>query len=132
MEYAAIILLDSSILIDYFRKTAKERTAYYKLVSSGEALGISTLVEYEVLAGNRPEVVAFWNELLATMRRYDLTSEVVRTAVDIHRSLKAASKLIPAVDLLIAATAVHHQLPLATLNRSHFERVNGLRLTELQ
>ncbi len=119
-----MILLDSSILIDYFRKTAKERTVYYRLASSGEALGIPTLVEYEILVGNRPEVTSFWVALLAPLQRYTLTSGVVGTAVEIHRTLKAQSMLISAMDLFIAATAVHHQVPLATLNRRHFERVH--------
>jgi tRNA(fMet)-specific endonuclease VapC len=40
--------------------------------------------------------------------------------------LRAAGMLIGDFDLLIGATAVHHNLTLLTNNRSHFERIDGL------
>jgi tRNA(fMet)-specific endonuclease VapC len=42
--------------------------------------------------------------------------------------LRAAGMLIGDFDLLIGATAVHHNLTLLTNNRSHFERIDGLRM----
>jgi predicted nucleic acid-binding protein len=38
--------------------------------------------------------------------------------------------LIPDLDCLIAATAVHHHLILLTRNRRHFARIPDLRLYE--
>ena len=35
-------------------------------------------------------------------------------------------KLIDTADLFIAATAIANKLPFATLNRKHFERIDGL------
>jgi len=34
-------------------------------------------------------------------------------------------------DILIAGTAMSHNLPLATLNRKHFERIKDLQLVDL-
>ena len=45
--------------------------------------------------------------------------------------LRAAGMLIGDFDLLIGATALHHNLTLLTNNRSHFERMNGLRMESL-
>jgi predicted nucleic acid-binding protein len=36
--------------------------------------------------------------------------------------------LLPNFDILIAATALHHDLRLLSFNRQHFERVPGLRI----
>jgi len=44
--------------------------------------------------------------------------------------LKAKNKLIDAPDILIAGTAMRNNLPLATLNRKHFERINGLEMVK--
>jgi predicted nucleic acid-binding protein len=46
-----------------------------------------------------------------------------------HRShLRRQGNLIPDLDLLIAATALHHSLTLMTRNRRHFQRIPSLRL----
>jgi len=45
--------------------------------------------------------------------------------------LRAAGMLIGDMDLLIAATALQHDLTLLTNNRSHFERIEGLHIESL-
>jgi tRNA(fMet)-specific endonuclease VapC len=47
-----------------------------------------------------------------------------RTRADLRRS----GQLIADLDLLIAATALHHDLTLLTRNVRHFARIPGLRL----
>ena len=46
----------------------------------------------------------------------------------IYRQLKRENKLIDIADILIAATAMVNDFPLATFNRNHFERIRGLRI----
>lgn len=53
------------------------------------------------------------------------------TAIDIYLDLKKKNKLIDLADLLIGATAVTFQYPIATLNRKHFERIPGISIIEL-
>jgi predicted nucleic acid-binding protein len=36
--------------------------------------------------------------------------------------------MIDLADILIGATALTHDIPLATLNRKHFERIKGLEI----
>jgi tRNA(fMet)-specific endonuclease VapC len=44
-----------------------------------------------------------------------------------HRArLRQSNQLIGDVDLLIAATCLHHALPLLTTNTAHFQRIPGL------
>jgi predicted nucleic acid-binding protein len=52
--------------------------------------------------------------------------DAVKTAVEINGKLKLKSKQIAIADLFIAATAISNSLPFATLNRKHFDRIDGL------
>ena len=45
--------------------------------------------------------------------------------------LRATGTLIGDLDLMIGATALHHNLTLLTNNRSHFERIEGLRIESI-
>lgn len=51
-------------------------------------------------------------------------------AIQIYQRLKSTGNLIDLPDLFIAATAIAHELPLATLNTKHFERITELILVE--
>jgi len=55
---------------------------------------------------------------------------VAQAAVDINNSLKRKRQQIEMADLFIAATAISNNLPFATLNKKHFDRIDGLRLVE--
>jgi predicted nucleic acid-binding protein len=48
-----MILLDSSILIDLFRKKNKEKTLFYNLSKTEEIFCISSITSYEIGIGNR-------------------------------------------------------------------------------
>ena len=56
--------------------------------------------------------------------------EVVSKSAAFYRTLKKENRLIDHFDILIAGTAIVHDLPLATLNRKHFERIEGLMLVD--
>jgi tRNA(fMet)-specific endonuclease VapC len=53
---------------------------------------------------------------------------VARRFARIRGTLRAQGALIPAPDLLIAATALTYDLTLVTRNRRHFDRITGLTL----
>jgi predicted nucleic acid-binding protein len=55
-------------------------------------------------------------------------TRVAKQAVAIYKQLKQQNKLIDIPDIMIAGTAMQNEVPLATLNRNHFERVNGLEI----
>ncbi len=60
---------------------------------------------------------------------FDMDVSVV--AASIYKELKKKRNLIDTADLLIASTAIAHNIPLATLNRKHFERIEKLALVPL-
>ena len=55
---------------------------------------------------------------------------VAKKAVEINIQLKKKRNQIAIPDLFIAATAILHHLPFATLNRKHFERIEGLNIIQ--
>jgi predicted nucleic acid-binding protein len=60
----------------------------------------------------------------------DFNQNVARKAVDINHELKKKRKQIEMADLFIAATAIAYHLPIATLNKKHFERIDHLNIIE--
>jgi tRNA(fMet)-specific endonuclease VapC len=58
-----MILLDSSVLIDLFRKKNKDKTLFYKLSKSYKDFAISSITYYEIGIGNRDSHFDYWNNL---------------------------------------------------------------------
>lgn len=125
-----IILADTSILIDLFRKSEKANSKFVQLAMEGYEFQISAITEYEVYSGATTAQLPFWDDLLRKVTVLPFDKDVVKQAVFINRYLKQKRKQIDLADLFIAATAVTHNLSLATLNRKHFERIDTLTLIE--
>ena len=123
----ARILIDTSILIDHFRKQRKEKTLFYQLSPHCEFV-ISSITEFEFRIGATPKNREFMQELLSILPVFAFDSSCVNTATELYQNLKTKNKLIALPDLFIAATALTHDLTLLTLNRKHFERIENLKL----
>lgn len=123
-----LVLIDTSILIDFFRKSDKTNSRLLKLVREDFIYCISAITEFEIHIGTTPDQTDYWEDFLFKTQIPAFDKEVARVAVDIGKSLKKQSKLIGVADLFIAATAVHYRLPLATLNVKHFERIEELQI----
>ena len=127
-----IICLDTSILIDFFRKKKKEYSVLYELSQKYVMFATSVITEYEIFTGSTKEQQAFWEDFFTNIVVLPFDSETSKVAVEIFRGLKMKSKLIEVPDILIAATAIKNNMQLATLNKKHFERIEGLQLVELK
>ena len=125
-----LILADTSVLIDFFRKTDKTNTLLYNLAQRGYRFQISAVTEYEIYIGAAADQQDFWNRFLRTIPVLPLDHDAVLTAIEIGKTLKLQNKALDLADLFIAATAVVNNLPIATLNRKHFERVPALRILD--
>ena len=125
-----VILVDTSILIDYYRKTDKSNTIWMGLVKQGYEFVISAITKYELYSGATESQLTFWNDVLQIISVIPFDSSCVDTAVTINQQLKRKRKQIAIADLFIAATAVTIGLPVATLNKKHFERVDELIIVE--
>jgi len=49
-------------------------------------------------------------------------------AIEIYKLLKVRNQMIDLADLLIASTAIAHNLNLATLNLKHFSKIPNLHI----
>ena len=119
------VLIDTSILIDHLRKGDKDRTTFFRAAQRFDCL-VSAITEFEFRVGSTAANRDFVSALLDLTPVLPFDSPCVRTAAGIYGALRAVNRMIALPDLFIAATAVAHDLPLLTLNLTHFERVNTL------
>ncbi len=124
------ILIDTSVLIDYFRKKNKGKTLLYSL-SLKHNFAISTITEFEFLVGLSDKHLEFATILFKNFIVLPFDSRCAKTATKIYNELKSKNQLISPPDIFIAATAIANNLSFATLNLKHFERVSNLELIAL-
>ena len=125
-----IVLADTSILIDLFRKSEKANSRFVQLALQGYEFQISAITEFEVYSGATTAQLPFWDDLLQKVKVLPFDKEVVKLAVKINKQLKQKRKQIDLADLFIAATSLANNLPFATLNRKYFERIDGIDIVE--
>jgi len=123
-----MILLDTSVLIEMFRVKDKKTTFFYRLSTNNNDFAISILTHYEILRGCNSLQDIFWTNFLKNIKviPFDLISS--NAAIEIYKLLKKQNQMIDLADLFIAATALSHNLTLATLNLKHFNRIPNLRI----
>jgi predicted nucleic acid-binding protein len=56
------------------------------------------------------------------------TAAVAQKAAQIYHQLRLSNQLIEFRDIFIAATCIVNEMPIVTLNRKDFERIDGLRI----
>ncbi len=59
-----IVCLDTSILIDYYRKKNKSRSQFFKLTHTYDSFAVSAITEYKIYIGSNKEQDQFWDEFL--------------------------------------------------------------------
>ncbi|MGB8194241.1 MAG: type II toxin-antitoxin system VapC family toxin [Chitinophagaceae bacterium] len=124
------VMIDTSILIEFYRKTDKANSAWFKLVGQQYDFVISSITKYEIYSGATENQLKFWNDVLKKIKVIPFDENSVDAAISINKKLKLKRKQISHADLFIAATAVAHNLPFVTLNKKHFERVEALKMIE--
>ncbi|MGH9380966.1 MAG: type II toxin-antitoxin system VapC family toxin [Thermoanaerobaculia bacterium] len=113
----ADILVDTDLFVDHLRGA-------HELQPTGHRLHYSVITRAELFAGNTATHLV--STLLSAFREMPVDRAIAERAGRIRRE---SSIRMP--DALIAATAIEHQLGLATRNRGDFDRVRGLRLRGL-
>lgn len=123
-----MILLDSSILIELFRKKDKEKSLFYSLSKTYKGLFISTITYYEIGIGNRKSHNDYWEVLSDNLKILPFDKVCADNAITIYLDLLKTNKMIDLADILIGSTAIAHNIPIATLNDKHFNRIKGLEI----
>lgn len=118
------VLIDTSILIEYFRKRDKTKTLLFKLIKNDYHLAVSTITYFEYLNGSANEL--FSKKLFSIIEIKSFDEFQSKKASEIFKDLKRKNLLVDFRDILIAACALCENIPLCTLNIKHFTRIENL------
>ena len=127
-QMESIICLDASPLIDFYRKTKKEDSFFFKLTKTYDGLVLPVTAHFEILVGSNPTQHPFWQNIFSDLLIVPYQPYLNDTAVKIVSQLRTIRKSIEYKDLIIAATALHFGYSLATINEKHFVHIEGLTL----
>jgi tRNA(fMet)-specific endonuclease VapC len=130
----AAVLIDTSVLVDVERRgeALQERIGEAERVMS--VITLSELLHGVQRADSETRRVrrqAFVEALIASVEPVHITPQISRIHAEIWARLEVQGNMIGAHDLWIAATAIGHDMPLATTNGREFERVPGLSVIAL-
>jgi tRNA(fMet)-specific endonuclease VapC len=130
------LILDTSVLIAGERQRL-DLPAFFT-AHADETFLIATITAAELLHGvaratppSRKRARAeFVEDLLARLEAIDFDVPVAREHAELWATLEKSGKMIGPYDLLIAATALHYDHAVVTLNAVEFKRVPKLRVIE--
>jgi predicted nucleic acid-binding protein len=122
------VVVDSSVFIKHWRSKNKKETLLEQLRLQYRRLCVSAIAKYEVLIGVDKKSMNEWYHLFDGITVLAFDDVAIEIARNIFLQLKHENKMIDIIDILIASTAIVNDLPLATYNRNHFERIQGLHL----
>lgn len=126
------VLLDTSVLIAAERDGPVDIPGNEVLLPSVAVLEYRKGVEKAGSEVRRRRREAFFDHAFGDLEVLPLDVPIAKTAARIWHDLEAAGSRIPPFDLLIAATAIEHDLSLATGDPRDFSRVDGLELVEIR
>ncbi len=122
-------LLDADWVIHALGGREPVRSLLPQLAHQGVSLCPITIGEvYEGAFGfpNPGAHLASYRQFLAPIPVIPLNDGVMERFAQLRSDLRSRGQLIPDLDLLVAATALHNGLTLLTFNLRHFNRINGL------
>jgi len=120
------MVIDTSIFMAYLRSKDRTNTALAKLPTE-TVLYVSSITAFELYSGatdikKRQDI----DTLLQGVFILPLNTDIAKNAGFIYQDLRRRGNMIEVTDILIAATALENDLPIKTLNTSHFQRIPGL------
>jgi tRNA(fMet)-specific endonuclease VapC len=126
-------LLDTDTLSEIIkgRNAAVRLKAVQYLVEYG-SFSFSLITRFEILRGlkakNAAAQLAAFEARCQASAVLPVTDKIIVLAADLYADLKRRGELISDADLIIASTAIVHDLVLVTRNTAHYRRVAGLTL----
>lgn len=124
------VLLDTNIISYFFRGQSEVIAKLEEYGQFYDCLTFSILTYYEIKAGltyrDSRRLMDQFEELARESEILLLTTATMDIASDIYANLRRRGLLITPMDLLIAASAIEHDLRLITANIRHFQNVENL------
>jgi len=126
----ASFLVDTDWVIDHFNRVGAVTQRLQELQKEGLVLSIISVAElWEGVhfSNDRERSQAMLEEFLSGVVVLGVDEEICKQFGQLRGSLRRQGKLVGDFDLLIAASALRHNLTLLTNNRRHFQSIEGLR-----
>jgi len=126
------VLIDTDVLSAIMRGNPAATARARAYLDEHGRIAFSIITRYEILRGlsakNATKQIQSFETFCARSTVAPLDDAAVVRAADIYGDLSRRGQLIGDADILIAASALVNEMGLATNNRSHFERIRGLRI----
>lgn len=116
----AIFLLDTTVIIDALNNKRRRNALLLQLLEDGHSLACCPINLVEVYAGMLPHEEATTTDFLQTLELYETTRAVAKLAGDLKGEYRRKGITLNLGDVIIAATALHNDLPLLTDNSKDF------------
>ena len=118
------VLFDTNVLIDFLRQRP-EAVQYLSAQSEKPSISVASALELYAGVANRREEQQI-ERLFGQANLLPITMDIAKRAGVLVRVYQS-SHSVEAIDAIIAATAEHHALRLATLNVKHFPMFRKLK-----
>lgn len=127
---AGLVVADTDLVIDFLRGKGPGASLVRELIGS-HRLRVTAITAFELRVG--ADFLARRDHILRLVnsRTFPLDSESALRAGELAARLRGAGQDIGLADCLQAGICLKFDLPFATRNRKHFDRVEGLRLFDV-
>ena len=126
MAHQKLVLCDTNILIEFYKNNAAVVSELRKVGQPNIALSVVTSGELIFGALNKKELRQILTDI-SHLTSLDIDADICRICLQLMTDYSLSHKLaLP--DALIAATALHLDIPLYTLNVKDFRFIPGLKL----
>jgi tRNA(fMet)-specific endonuclease VapC len=126
-------LLDTDTLSEIIKgRHATVRPKAVQYLVEHASFSFSLITRFEILRGlkakNATTQLSAFDARCQASTVLPITDEIIVLAAELYADLKQRGELISDADLIIAATAIVHDLVLVTRNTAHFRRLTRLAL----
>lgn len=125
-------LVDTNILIQAIRRKRERSELLRQLVEAGGTLACSVITVAELYAGMREHESVRTTELIDCLELYDITGSIARQAGRLKNEWAGRGYQFTLADMLIASTALTHDLVLLTDNQKDFPMLGARLYSALQ
>ena len=124
-----MVILDTNIIIELFKNNSEIKENIRGIGIDNLSISIITIAELYFGAFNKAELSKI-KKHLQFYQHLDITPDISRIFLNLMNDFSLSYR--PFIgDMLIAATAIHHNLELFTLNQKDFVFIDNLNLYKL-
>jgi tRNA(fMet)-specific endonuclease VapC len=125
-------LLDTDIISFFLKGVPQVKGQFEVTFEHYGYFNLSIMSYYEIMSGlkfkDAKKQMLVFEELLQVCRVLPLNLDIALLASEIFAELRRNNQMIGHSDVLIGATALHHNLKMVTNNQAHFTRIPHLEI----